>query len=111
MTKTRQIELGRFGVYYLAKTSALANFLCLRELQNRDKRLDMSRCVRLDFDYQKHVSQINSVIQSDDSVAYRLVVTLRSRRTEFDSRSQNPETKITPDFIMFLGSFSPAGYW
>jgi len=28
-----------------------ANFLSLRELQNRDKRLDMSRCVSLDFDY------------------------------------------------------------
>jgi hypothetical protein len=26
VTKTRHVELGQFGVYYLAKTSALANF-------------------------------------------------------------------------------------
>jgi len=47
----------------------------------------------------------HSVISSDDSSAYRSVCQRPTRHTRSDSRSQNLDTKICPDFITFLNPF------
>jgi len=57
-----------------------------------------NRCLAL-----KHSATV-ACIRSDDTGIYRLVYQRRTRRTGFDSRSQNPEMKISPDFIIIVMS-------